>query len=148
VEPAGSGLVAAAPGEPSCGVPTGVRAGESPGEQAFYLRDGERDHAGVGRWCLAGREGRWDLGIGAVPELRGGHGADGQGGHDQHGVAQDRGVQPGLALVQAQALGDTAIVKGQLTCAQVTAHQQVMPRRGGGDPGPGIPPLALGALAS
>ena len=43
------------------------------------------------------------LGVGAVPELGGGDGADREGGHDQHDVAQDRGVEPGLALVQAEA---------------------------------------------
>jgi hypothetical protein len=30
-----------------------------------------------------------------------GDGADGQGGHDEHEVAADRGVEPGLALVRA-----------------------------------------------
>ena len=50
------------------------------------------------------------LGVGAVTQQRGGDGADGQGGHHQHGVAGDRGVQPGLALVEAEAVlevGDT-----------------------------------------
>ena len=37
-------------------------------------------------------------------QLGGGDGADRQGGHDQHGVARDRGVEPGLALVQAEAV--------------------------------------------
>ncbi|MCW2931571.1 MAG: hypothetical protein JWM19_2533 [Actinomycetia bacterium] len=73
-------------------------------EQAFYLRDGQRDQAGVGRWCLAWAHGGRGLGVGAVPELGGGHGADGEGGHDQHEVAEDRGVEPGLALVQAEAV--------------------------------------------
>ena len=87
----------------------------------------------------------------------------------------DRGVEPGLALVQAEAvlpepeillhrpaqpccpdqprlgqqlaLGHVAVVKGQLAGLQVAADQQVMARRGGGDPGPGVPALALGALA-
>ena len=44
------------------------------------------------------------LGIGAVAEQRGGDRADGQGGHDQHDVADDRGVEPGLALVEAEAV--------------------------------------------
>jgi hypothetical protein len=44
------------------------------------------------------------VGIGAVPELGGGDRADSQGGHDQHCVAEDRGVEPGLALVQAEAV--------------------------------------------
>ena len=44
------------------------------------------------------------LGVGAVSEVGGGDGADGQGGHDQYGVAGDRGVEPGLALVEAEAV--------------------------------------------
>jgi len=44
------------------------------------------------------------LGTGAVFQQRGGDGADRQGGHDQHGVAEDRGVQAGLALVEADAV--------------------------------------------
>jgi hypothetical protein len=40
------------------------------------------------------------LGVGAVPEHRGGDSADRKGGHDQDEVAQDRGVEAGLALVQ------------------------------------------------
>jgi hypothetical protein len=43
------------------------------------------------------------LGVGAVPQLGGGDGADREGGHDQHDVPQDRGVEAGLALVQAEA---------------------------------------------
>jgi hypothetical protein len=35
--------MAASPGEPAGGVPAGLRAGESLGEQAFYLVDGQRD---------------------------------------------------------------------------------------------------------
>src|SRR5579875_2102992 len=34
----------------------------------------------------------------------GGDGANRQGGHHEHGVADDRGVQPGLALVQPEAV--------------------------------------------
>src|SRR5271165_5463931 len=44
------------------------------------------------------------LGVGAVAQQRGGDGADGQGGHDEHGVAGDRGVEPSLALVEAEAV--------------------------------------------
>jgi hypothetical protein len=55
--------------------------------------------AGGGAPGLAGGGG----GAGVVPERRGGDGADRQGGHDQDNVAQDRGVGPGLALVQAEA---------------------------------------------
>jgi hypothetical protein len=42
------------------------------------------------------------LGIGAIPELGGGDSADGEGGHDQYEVAEYGGVEPGLALVQAE----------------------------------------------
>ena len=49
---------------------------------------------------LAGRAA--GLGGGAVPELGGGDGADREGGHDEHEVAEDRGVEPCLALVQAE----------------------------------------------
>jgi hypothetical protein len=104
VEPSGSCLVAASPGEPSGGVTSGFPEGESGCEQAFYLRGGERDHPRVGRRGLVRRQGRRGLGIGAVPELGGGDGADRQGGHDQHDVTLDRGVKPGLALIQAEAV--------------------------------------------
>jgi hypothetical protein len=72
-------------------------------EQAPDLADGQRDEAGAsGRRCVGpGWRGR--LGIGAVPQLGGGDGADRQGGHDQDDVPQDRGVEPDLALVQAEA---------------------------------------------
>jgi hypothetical protein len=43
------------------------------------------------------------LGIGAVAEQRGGDRADGQGGHDQHGVPGDRGVEPDLGLIEPEA---------------------------------------------
>jgi hypothetical protein len=36
-------------------------------------------------------------------------------------------------------------MKGQLACPEVAAGQQLMARRGGGDPDPGVPALALGA---
>ena len=67
------------------------------------LRDGQRDHAGLGGRRLVGPDRGRCLGVGAVAEQGGGDGADGQGGHDQHGVAGDRGVEPDLALVQAEA---------------------------------------------
>ena len=116
-------------------------------------------------------EGWWRLSAGAVLELGGGDGADRQCGHDQDEMAQDRGVEAGLAVVQAEAVfaepevlfywpsqpgcpdqawlgqqlpvGHVAVVKGQFAGAQVTADQQAVTRRAGGDPGPGIPPLAL-----
>jgi hypothetical protein len=59
--------------------------------------------SGGGRCLVRGDRGR-SLGIGAVPELGGGDSADRQGGHDQHDVTQDCGMQPALALVQAEAV--------------------------------------------
>lgn len=41
--------------------------------------------------------------IGIGPGYRGGD-ADGQGGHDTHEVAADRGVEPRLALIQAEVI--------------------------------------------
>ena len=78
-------------------------AAEGGSEQALDLVDGQRDQPGVcGRLVVwPGR--RRCLGAGAVPQLGGGDGADREGGHDQHEVAQDRGVEAGLALVQAEA---------------------------------------------
>ena len=128
----------------------------------------------VGPFQSATARGR-RLGVGAVFELGGGDGADGEGGHHQYRVAEDRGVEPGLALVEREAVlgegeiffyrpaqpgcpdqpglgqqlavGDEAVVKGQLAGAQVAADEQVVARAGGADPGPGVPPLALGAVA-
>ena len=93
---------------PGGGVASGAsgrrgRAAEGGGEQALDLVDGQRDQPGVGGRLVVRPGGRRGLGVGAVPQLRGGDGADGQGGHDQHGVRQDRGVEAGLALVQAEA---------------------------------------------
>ena len=65
-------------------------------EQACGLRDGERDHAGVGRRGLLWPDRRRRPGIAAAAQQGGGDGADGQGGHDQHGVPGDRGVEPDL----------------------------------------------------
>src|SRR6266487_1429427 len=73
-------------------------------EESFDLGDGQRDHSGLGWWRLVRRIRRWGLGVGAVGEVGGGDRADGEGGHDQHGVTPDRGVEPGLALVQAEAV--------------------------------------------
>jgi hypothetical protein len=41
---------------------------------------------------------------GAVFEQGGSDGADREGGHDQHGVPADRGVEPDLRLVQPEAV--------------------------------------------
>jgi hypothetical protein len=142
------------------------------GEQAGDLRDGQRDHAGVGWWRLAWPDRRWCLSIGAGPEQGG---SDGQGGHHQLGVAGDRGVEADLGLIEPEAvlaqpellfhgpaqpgcadqpgqgqrlaLRDEAVVKGQLTCLEMTADQQAILRGGGNSkPRPGIPAGALGAL--
>ena len=84
--------------------PPGQGAGGQGGEQALDLRDGQRDHAGFRRWRLAGPDRGRCLGIGSVFHQRGGDGADRQRGHDQQGVADDRGVEPGLALVEPEAV--------------------------------------------
>jgi hypothetical protein len=84
--------------------PPGQGPGGEGGEQPLDLRDGQRDHAGLGGWRLIRPDRGRCLGIGAVLELGGGDGADGQGGHHQHGVAGDRGVEPGLALVEPEAV--------------------------------------------
>jgi hypothetical protein len=73
------------------------------GEQPPGLGDGERDHAGVGgRGLVWECRGGW-LGAGAAAELGGGDGADGQGGHDQHGVPGDGGVEADLGLIEPEA---------------------------------------------
>jgi hypothetical protein len=99
--------------------------------------------------------GQWRLGAGPVLQLGGGNGADGQGGHDQDGVPQDRVVEADLGLVEAEtalagseiffnwpaaaggadqpgqrhrlAGGDETVVKGQLAGGQVAADEQVVP---------------------
>ena len=73
------------------------------GEQAPGFWDGERDHAGVGGRWLVRPDRCWRLGAGAAAQQGGGDSADGQGGHDQHGVPGDRGVAADLGLVQAEA---------------------------------------------
>ena len=113
------------------------------------------------------------LGAGAAAEQGGGDGADGQGGHDQHGVPGDRVIQADLGLVESEAvlpeteiflagpaqpgradrpgrggrlaIGQVAEVVGQLTGLEVAADQQVMRRAGGRQPRPGVPALPLGA---
>src|SRR5207302_10828640 len=102
VEPAGSCLVTAPPFEPAGGVAGRLWPAEGGSEQPFHFVDAERDEAGVAGRRLVGPGGRRCLSAGAVPEPGGGDGADGQGGHDEHEMAADRGVEPGLALVQAE----------------------------------------------
>ena len=96
--------MAAGPGVPVDDKPPGQGPGGKGGEQALDLGDGQRDHAGFGRWWLVRAGGGRCLGVGAVFQQRGGDGADGQGGHDQHGVTEDRGVEAGLALVEPEAV--------------------------------------------
>ena len=67
--------MAASPVQPVIGVAGRVRPAER-GEQVPDLRDGQRDHAGFGGGRLIGPDWRRGLGIGAVAEQRGGHGAD------------------------------------------------------------------------
>jgi hypothetical protein len=64
------------------------------GEQSLDLADGERDEAGVGGRDLVRPGRRRCLAIGGVPELCSRDGADGEGGHDEHEMAADRGVEP------------------------------------------------------
>ena len=101
MEPAGSCLVAA-PLELAGGVAGRFWVGKCAGEQAPDLGDGERDEAGSAGGVASSPAGA-GLGICPVPEHRGGDGADRERGHDQHDVPRDRGAEPGLALVQAEA---------------------------------------------
>jgi hypothetical protein len=96
------------------------------------------------------------LGAGAAAQQCSGDGADRQGGHDQHGVPGDRGVEADLGLVEPEAalaeleallyrpaqpggacqpgqrqrppLGDVTVMEGQLTGDQVAADEQVVAR--------------------
>src|SRR5271163_807551 len=86
--------MAASSFEPAGGVAGWVWLAEGGGEQPLHFVDGERDQAG-----LAGRRLVWS---GGRRCLGGGDGADSEGAHDEHEVAADRGVEPGLALVQAE----------------------------------------------
>ena len=96
--------MAAFPSGPVLGVAWWAgRVGEG-GEQAGDLGDGQRDHARVGGRRLIWPGRGWRLGVGALPQRGGGDGADGQGRHDQHGVPGDRGVEPDLGLVEAEAV--------------------------------------------
>jgi hypothetical protein len=75
---------------------------EGGGEESLDLGDGQRDQPGLG-WRRLVRCARWwRLGIGAVGEVGSGDRADREGGHDQHRMPLDRGVEPRLALVQAE----------------------------------------------
>ena len=73
------------------------------GEQPGGLGDGERDHSRVGGRGLVRPDRAGCPGVGAAAEQGGGDGADGQGGHHQHGVPGDRVVEADLGLVEAEA---------------------------------------------
>jgi hypothetical protein len=122
-------------------------------EQAPGFGDGERDHPGVSGRGLVREYRCGGLGAGTAAQQGGGDGADGQGGHDQHGVPGDRGVQADLGLAEPEAVlaeleiffawpaqpgradrprrrcglafGQVAVVVGQLAGGQVAADQQV-----------------------
>src|SRR5215470_17243899 len=104
MEPPGSCLVAASPFEPASGVAWWPGMPEGGGEEPLDLADGEGDQPGVGGRPVVWPGWRRCRGAGAASELGGGDRADRQGGHDQHGMAQDRGVEPRLALVQPEAV--------------------------------------------
>jgi hypothetical protein len=143
------------------------------GEQATGFRDGERDHPELVWPGLVWERWGWCGGAGAAAEQGGRDGADGQGGHDQDGVPGDRGVEADLGLVEPEtvlpglgiffgrpaqpgradgpgrggwlAFGQEAVVEGQLAGFEVAADQQVMPGRGGTQPGPGVSAVAFGS---
>ena len=92
--------MAAPPVQPAPGGPGRWRVEE----QAPYLGDGERDHPGVCGRGLIGSYRRGHAGVSAVAEQGGGDSADGQGGHDQDGVAGDRLVKADLRLIEAEAV--------------------------------------------
>ena len=71
--------MASSPVEPVRGVAGRVRRAGAGGVQAADLRDGQRDHPGIGRGRLIGPDRRRCLGIGSVAEQRGGDSADRQG---------------------------------------------------------------------
>src|SRR5260370_22726968 len=97
VEPSGAGLVAGGPRVPVDDKPPGQGPDGEGGEQSLDLGDGQRDHAGLGGGRLTGPDRGRGLGVGAVLDQGGGDGADGEGGHDEHGVAGARGgeARPG-----------------------------------------------------
>lgn len=127
------------------------------GEQPGGLGDGERDHSGVGGRRLVWLDRGGCLGVGAPAEQGRGDGADGQRGHDQHGVPGDCVVEADLGLAEAEAAlpgseiffhwpaaaggtdqpgqryrlagGYETVVKGQFAGGQVAADEQVVPSR-------------------
>jgi hypothetical protein len=151
--------VAASPGEPSGGGAGQGRMGEQPGG----LGDGQRSHSRIGGQGLVWPD-RGGCPCAGAAEQGGCDGAYGQGGHDQHSVPGDRGMQPDLGLIEPEAAfpgseilfnrpaapgradqpgqrrrlagGDETVVKGQLAGGQVAADEQVATRGGGAQPGP------------
>ena len=94
-----------------------------------------------GGGCAGPDRGRC-LGVGAVLDQGGGDGADGQGGHHQHGVACDRGVEPGLALVKAEAvLAERGGVNRAARCQPGLVLFRAVSRRTGRARFPGISAL-------
>jgi probable F420-dependent oxidoreductase len=96
----GGGVASAASGRRAPAVPgAGGRRRAAAGSRGRSAGSGR-----VGGRCLVRGHGRRGHAVCAVFELGGSDGADRQGGHDQYEVAQDRGVQPCLALVEAEAV--------------------------------------------
>ncbi len=109
----------------------GVAGPAGPGaEQAGDLRDGQRDHPQVGGRPLTGADRFRCLGTGAVARQGGGHGADRQCGHYQHGVAGDRVIEADLGLVEAEAvLAEFEIFLGASQKAEAVSRFMARHRR-------------------
>ena len=101
VVPAGAGLMPAAPPGPVQVVAGGAADSGGEVEQSFDLNDGEGNQPEIGRW-RGGWVGWCELRFGAGSGVGGGHGADREGGHDQHDVPHDRRVEADLGLVEAE----------------------------------------------
>ena len=102
VKPAGAGLVSASPPRPSQVVGQLLPgAGDQIG-QAFDLGDGQRDEPWVFGWLIVGAGRWWCEGVGDRAQRGGGDRAGSQGDHRENEVAQQGGVEPDLAVVQAE----------------------------------------------
>lgn len=145
-------------------------------EQPLDLHDGGWDQPEVDGWRL-------DRGVGcgwrfaAGSGLGDGHRAHCQGGHDEHNVPRDRGIQANLGLVETElvlaelvilldgpafsghrdqhaqrgreTVGDVAVEVGQLVgFGQAAADQQEVPGAGGGQPGEGVPVVSFGPFTA
>lgn len=165
VIPPGSCLVASPPHDPVQMMIRRMVLASDEVEQSFDLGDGKCDQAGVGRWFLIG-QGRqdwlWRLGF----PLGGGDGADREGGHRQHDVTQERGVEPDLGVVEPEVVlaeleilfhrpaqtrdphqghqrdratgRDITVVICHLAADQVFTDEQVVVGADGADPCPGV----------